>query len=61
VPVRSIVIGFGRYGGDLERIGQAYRLDVETIRSSLDYYHRHRAEIDALIRDNELAATNADE
>ena len=61
VPVRSIVIGLDRYGGDLERVSRAYRLDVEAVREAVDYYDRHRDEIDALIRDNELAAESTDE
>jgi uncharacterized protein (DUF433 family) len=61
VPVRSIVIAMGRYGGDATRVGQAYRLDPETVRKAIAYYRRHRDEIDALIRDNELAAESADD
>jgi uncharacterized protein (DUF433 family) len=61
VPVRSIVIGFGRYGGDLARVGQAYRLDVAQVREAVAHYHRHCDEIDALIRDNESAAESAEE
>jgi uncharacterized protein (DUF433 family) len=61
VPVRSIVIGLGRYGGDVARVAQAYRLDVEAVRDAQAYYRAHRQEIDAFIRDNELAAESADE
>ncbi len=61
VPVRSIVIGLDRYGGDVARVSRAYRLDVETVREAVAYYDRHRDEIDALIRDNELAAESTDE
>ena len=61
VPVRSIVIGLGRYGGDLARVSQAYRLDHETVREAVGYYHEHREEIDDLIRDNEIAAESTDE
>jgi uncharacterized protein (DUF433 family) len=56
VPVRSIVIGFRRYRGDAMRVAQAYRLDVEAVEDALGYYDAHRDEIDALIRDNDLAA-----
>lgn len=61
IPVRSIVIGMDRYGGDLERVGRAYRLDVEAVREAVTYYRHHRDEIDALIRDNETIAESAEE
>ena len=60
VPVRSLVIACGRYAGDVDQIARAYRLDAEAVRGALTYYQAHREEIDALIRDNELAAESTD-
>lgn len=61
VPVRSVVIGFRRYGGDVERVGRAYQLDIAAVQDAMAYYRQHREEIEALIRDNELAAESAEE
>ena len=56
VPVRSIVVASRRYSGDLERVRQAYRLDLEAVQQALDFYSEHRHEIDSLIHQNEAAA-----
>ena len=60
IPVRSIVIGYRRHGGDVGRTAEAYRLDPEAVRVALVFYQAHREEIEALIRENELAAESAD-
>lgn len=56
VPVRSIVVGSRRYAGDLARVCQAYRIDLEAVQDALAFYATHRREIDDLIRLNDAAA-----
>lgn len=56
VPVRSIVIASEEYDGDLARIGRNFSMDVAAVRAALEYYEKHKAEIDQIIERQERAA-----
>lgn len=56
VPVRSIVIAFERYGGDIAHVGRSFTLEPEQVRAALAYYETHKAEIDEIIERRERAA-----
>ena len=55
VPVRSIVIAYEQYDGDLAQVGEAFLVGPEAIQAALAYYHAHRDEIDQLIDAREQA------
>ena len=48
VPVRSVVVAFGRYR-DIEHVARSFTLDPEQVHAALTYYEAHRAEIDQII------------
>ncbi len=56
VPVRSIVVAYEQYGGDLTRVGEAFLVGPEAIQAALAYYHTHQDEIDRIIETREQAA-----
>jgi uncharacterized protein (DUF433 family) len=57
VPVRSVVINYERYAGDVSQVCSALNLDMDAVRQALTFYDAHREEIDGIIRENELAAS----
>lgn len=56
VPVRSIVIAYERYDGDLARVGEAFPVGPEAIQAALAYYRTHRSEIDQIIEKHDRDA-----
>lgn len=56
VPVRSIVVAYAQYDGDLGRVGDAYLVGREAIEAALAYYAAHRDEIDRIIEKREQDA-----
>ncbi len=56
VPVRSIVVAYEQYDGDLAKVGEAFLVGAQAIQAALDYYQVHRDEIDQLIDKREQAA-----
>lgn len=56
VPVRSIIVAYEQYSGDLARVGEAFAVGPEAIRAALAYYKAHRSEIDRIIEEREEAA-----
>ena len=57
VPVRSIVLSLENdYPGDLAAVARAYKVDVAAVKAALDFYKKHRAEVDEKIERNERAA-----
>ena len=56
VPVRSIVVSYEQYDGDLTRVGEAFLVGPVAIEAALAYYRTHRDEIDQIIERREQAA-----
>jgi uncharacterized protein (DUF433 family) len=52
IPVRSIVLAAQEYGGSQGVLTAYPQLAPQAIQHALDYYVRHREEIDRYIRDN---------
>lgn len=61
VPVRSVLLSYQRYEGNLERVCAAHTLKMVEAQAALDYYADHRDEIDQHIRENERIAMSADD
>lgn len=57
VPVRSIVVAWEQYDGDLQRVGEAFLVAPDEIEAALRYYEAHRSEIDGIIERREQAAS----
>jgi uncharacterized protein (DUF433 family) len=58
VSVRSVVIAYERYKGDVDRVARAFLISADDVRGALAFYESHRAEIDAYIemRDRDASA-----
>jgi uncharacterized protein (DUF433 family) len=53
ITVQQIAIWHERLGLTADAIADAYDLTLGDVHAALAYYHDHRAEIDATIRDDE--------
>lgn len=59
VSVRSVVVAFERYQGDVERTARAFTIEPDDVRAALAYYESHKAEIERFIEEREQAANEA--